>query len=764
MKQAVKWVLYLLLLMLILLVTAGIIFATFDWNRVRPRINNLVSEASGRHFAIAGDLTVDWTRNTTAAEGWRQYLPLPVIEARDVTLGNPDWAEHNNMANVGAMRFGIELLPLLDRQIVLRDLSLQQAAVALERADAKRNSWTFERPDKAVDEDTGKPWRLALSELRVSEGTLAYRDIPLKLSLDTEVATLETPEESQNPEMPYVMQVTFNGRYREADLRGAGKVGALLALRDTSVRYPLQLDISSGKVQAKAEGMLGNLYEHPEIELDVRLEAPSMAMLYPVTGIVLPNTAPFKTDGRLTGTLDPEHALWRYEDFHGTVGKSDLHGSLTYSGGAERPKLSGTMRSKLLQFADLGPLIGVGGQAADPAAADSESRKGSTRTNRDPNKVLPDQPFKTDRWRAMDVDIDFAGQRIVRDGALPLENIRTHAVLNDGVLTLEPLAFGVAGGELTATVSLDGRKTPMAGRLVAQISRIQLPKLFPTVEAMQESAGRIDGAVALIGHGNSIAKLLSDSGGEIKLYLRSGRISRFLLEAASLNVASAIVAKLFGDSEVRIQCAGASLALKDGLATVRDARIATDSTMIDISGAVDFREERLALDIKPETNELRILSLRTPLYINGTFKHPDIGVEKGPLILRAAAAIGLIAAAPPLAALLPLTVPGADEKADCGALLAEARKRPTTHPDTSEPIDDKTQTGARPHPEAKPAAPIGTTRNLNADAGPAFPDDNLNADAGPARSRPQQPGEGAWRNTQTFGSGGTGPKSTLRAR
>src|SRR5690606_29942137 len=239
-------------------------------------------------------------------------------------------------------------------------------------------------------------------------------------------------------------------------------------------------------------------------------------------------------------------------------------------------------------------------------------------------KVLPDQPFKTDRWRAMDVDIQFTGQRIVRDGALPLQDIRTHAVLEDGVLNLEPLEFGVADGDLTATIALDGRKTPMDGKLVAQVSGIQLPSLFPTVEAMQRSAGRIDGAVALVGKGNSIAELLSDAGGEIKLYLRSGRISRFLLEAASLNVASAVVAKLFGDSEVRIQCAGVSLALKDGLATVRDARVATESTMIDISGAVDFHDERLALDVKPQSNELRILSLRTPLYVNGTFKDPDI--------------------------------------------------------------------------------------------------------------------------------------------
>lgn len=737
MKRAIKWLVFVLLGVILLLLVAGIVLYTFDWNRAKPRINALVSETSGRQFAIDGDLTVDWRRDTQAAGGWRKFVPLPVIEARDVSLGNPDWAEHDHMARVGSLRFGVELLPLLKHTVVLRDLALRQADVALERADESRNSWTFERPARDESDEPGPPWRLAVSELELSEGKLAYRDQPLELRLDANVATLGEPQTSANADMPYGMEVDFTGKYREADIKGTGKTGAVLSLRDTETRFPLQLDLHAGEVRAEAEGVIGGLHTNLDVDLAVRLQAPSMAMLYPLTGIVLPNTPPFKTDGKLTGSLDPDHPVWRYQDFHGMVGKSDLQGSLTYEGGGARPSLSGKMQSKLLQFADLGPLIGVGGEPADPAAKEAQARAGASRSNRDPNKALPDQPFKTDRWRAMDVDIEFTGQRIVRDGALPLENIRTHAKLEDGELKLDPLAFGVADGTLEGTVALDGRAEPMRARLVARATGIQLPSLFPTVEAMQRSAGRIDGAVALVARGNSIATLLGDSGGEIKLYLRSGRISRFLLEAASLNIASAVVAKLFGDSEVRIRCAGVSMALKDGLGTVRDFRIATESTLIDITGAVDFKDERLALDVKPQSNELRILSLRTPLYVNGTFKDPDIGLEKGPLLLRAAAALGLVAAAPAAAALLPLTVPGSDKEADCEELLQAARQRPTTQPDTSAPIDDK----------AREEAPV--RRSDAAEDTPA-------PDAEPAAPR-------ARKGEQTFGNPGSGPTSTLRA-
>ena len=35
-----------------------ILIITFDWNRARPWINQRVSDATGRHFAIQGDLII----------------------------------------------------------------------------------------------------------------------------------------------------------------------------------------------------------------------------------------------------------------------------------------------------------------------------------------------------------------------------------------------------------------------------------------------------------------------------------------------------------------------------------------------------------------------------------------------------------------------------------------------------------------------------------------------------------------------------------
>ena len=65
--------------------------------------------------------------------------------------------------------------------------------------------------------------------------------------------------------------------------------------------------------------------------------------------------------------------------------------------------------------------------------------------------------------------------------------------------------------------------------------------------------------------------------------------------------------------------------------------------------------------------------------MRGTFGDPQVGVETGPLLARAAAAVVAAAAAPVALALVPITVPAAADDTHCKPLLdlaqAPARAR-----------------------------------------------------------------------------------------
>ena len=73
---------------LLLIVVAIILIATFDWNRLKPTINQKVSAELNRPFAIRGDLGVVWERQKQET-GWRSWVPWPHVHAEDIILGNP---------------------------------------------------------------------------------------------------------------------------------------------------------------------------------------------------------------------------------------------------------------------------------------------------------------------------------------------------------------------------------------------------------------------------------------------------------------------------------------------------------------------------------------------------------------------------------------------------------------------------------------------------------------------------------------------------
>ena len=85
------------------------------------------------------------------------------------------------------------------------------------------------------------------------------------------------------------------------------------------------------------------------------------------------------------------------------------------------------------------------------------------------DRVLPNAAFATDRWSNMDMDLKFSGLRVIRPDSLPLEDLSVHAMLDDAVLRLEPLHFGVAKGQIESKLVLDSRKRPLTVRMDTRV-------------------------------------------------------------------------------------------------------------------------------------------------------------------------------------------------------------------------------------------------------------------------------------------------------
>ncbi|WP_038618311.1 AsmA family protein [Pandoraea pnomenusa] len=664
----------------------------FDWNYARPFINREVSTATGRPFEIRGDLSLHWLAPNAQAPGLGRWLPRPRLIANDIVLGNVAWSQAPYMITLGRLTFSLEWLPLLDKHVVLPEVALSAPKVLIEEQADGRNNWTF-----AKGNGEPSPWKLRIGRLILEDGVVRANIVPQQLDVSANIATIDG-------QAPYGIGVTLKGTFRKVAVTGKARGGDVLSLEDTGEPYPLDASVRIGRTQIAAKGTFTNPATLSALDMHLRLAGPTMADLYPITGVLLPETPAYETNGHLLHTA----GVWRYERFQGKVGQSDLSGTLVFRQRQPRNLLQGAVVSNQLRLVDLGPVVG----GKNPSGGSDLSAK----TKAPPSdKVLPVDPFKTDRWRTIDADVQFTGRKIIKDKSLPIDNLVTHLVLDDGVLSLKPLEFGVAGGRITSNLVLDGQTEPMKVDSQVSLRHLKMKQLLPDVDLMKTSVGEVNGDAALTATGNSIAALAGSSDGEIKTLIDRGSVSKLMLEYLGLNVGNIVLTKLFGDKQIEMRCAAADFAVKDGVMDARTFVIDTDDTSIGVTGQVDLKREHFNLTIRPEPKHFGLLTLRSPLYVRGTFKHPDVGVNVPTLVARAGGAIALGVIAP-YTALIPLLELGPGKDSPCGELLAHLQRPPSRNPARVKPVPDANGTARAPGRTSGKPAPSAPAFGANREA------------------------------------------------
>ncbi|MEK2610494.1 AsmA family protein [Pseudomonas shirazensis] len=670
--RIITWTLATLITLLAILV---VVIATFDWNRAKPLLNEKVSAALQRPFAINGNLAVKW-RTEPEEGGWRAWVPWPHFIAEDLTLGNPEWLKQPQMVGLEKVEFRLSPLPLIFQHIVIPRINLTKPNASLTRLADGRANWTFDFGPKDENAEPSK-WVLDIGAIGFDQGNVSYNDQILKADMKVQIDPLGKPipfseivgkarAEKSAGAQDYAFGLKASGRYKDQPVSGTGKIGGLLALQDASQPFPLQADVRIADTHVVVAGTLTDPRNLGALDLRLKLSGASLGNLFPLTGVTLPDTPAYSTDGHLLANLHAaEGARFSYEGFNGKIGDSDIHGDLAFVASKPRPKLSGKLVSNQLLFKDLAPLIGADSNAEQKARGGASKQPG--------DKVLPVEEFRTERWRAMDADVSFSGKRIVHSSKLPFNDLAVHLILDDGLLRLQPLRFGVAGGNLAANIRLDGRNMPMQGRARLTARGFKLKELFPGFAPMQTSFGQLNGDADISGRGNSVAALLGTANGDMRMLINDGAISRELMELAGLNVGNYVVGKLFGDKDVQINCAAADVGIKDGLASTRVFVFDTENAIIYVDGTVNFASEQLDLKITPESKGLRLFSLRSPLYVRGKFVKPSAGVQALPLALRGAGMVALGVAIGPAAGLLALIAPGDGEQNQCTPLLEQMK-------------------------------------------------------------------------------------------
>jgi uncharacterized protein involved in outer membrane biogenesis len=618
-----------------MLAAVAVLVALFDWNWFKRPLERLVEARTGRALRIEGDLDVDPGRVTT-------------LVAHRIRFANAAWSKTPVMASANRVEVDIAVWPLLfERRARVPGIRLAKPVVLLETGPRGVGNWVF------GEDDGGEPIRF--ERILIEDGRLRYVDARRRTDIDLRVNSAKPRDGAASPPV----DVDGKGHWAGNAFRLSGRGDSPLELADTARPYRIDLRASAGRTRAQARGTLTDPFRLRDIDLRFALSGENLDDLFPLIGVALPPTPPYRFDGRLGRDGD----TWRYEGFTGQVGDSDLGGSAAVTVGRTRPRLVANLVSKRLDFDDLAGFVGAPPQTGGQEASNAELRAQSARLAASPT-LLPDTPYDLDKLRAMDADVRLKAQRIDAP-SLPIDDMDAHLRLEAGLLRLEPLNFGVAGGDIRADIRMDAREPTI--RTTARIAarRLDLARLFPDAKLTQDAVGRIGGDIAVTGRGNSVAAMLGSADGDIALGMGKGRISNLLMELAGIDIAEALKFLLTKDRKVPIRCAFGDFAVRDGLMRTRALAFDTEDTIIIGKGQISLKQETLDLELRPRPKDRSILALRSPLVVGGTFKDPSFRPDFKRLGLRGAFALALGSIAPPAALLATLEL-GPGEDSGCG--------------------------------------------------------------------------------------------------
>lgn len=632
--NVISFLKYLLGIAISVVLVALLVVVLIDWNLMRAPIGRWVSEATGRSFAINGDLSV------------RLGLPSRIV-ANDLVLGNAAWSDKPDMLEIKRLDFGLDIYRLLTSGLAFTDIALSSPHVVLEVSRDGVPNWVFNDPP--AKQAVSFP---VIDALTVDHGSLIYRDPQLDTDLSFAIKT-----RAGDPKDPALtLEMDGKGRFQGLPTTLHALGGGLLSLRSEETPYPVKASGVLGKTRVSIDGMLLDPLSLKGQQLNFTLAGNDLASLFPIIGVPIPPTPPYQ----LTGFLDHIDQVWTFSRFKGVVGQSDIAGNFAVDRKKQPQMISADLVSRQLLMRDLGGFVGAG-RGAQP---------GSVVLARE--RVLPAEQFSFEKLAAANVDVHFRGEKIVSDNT-PLNNMTAHLVITDGQLTLAPLDFGVAGGNLVSYIDMDSRQSPIVTHADITAKGLHLAQLFPGSSLAAADTGTMGGRAKLVGSGNSVARMLASANGEAALIMDGGSVGELMLRLSNLDIANSLLVLLGGDKQVPIRCMVSNFKVVDGDFIVKEMLLDTAKVNIVGTGNINFVDESLHLRLVPESKGFSLASLRGPIAITGTFKAPVLRAELGGVIVRGGLAVALGAVTAGVGALIPLLDFGSERDSNCKALLGEAK-------------------------------------------------------------------------------------------
>jgi AsmA family protein len=581
--------------------TAIVILATYDFNRLKPRIAEAVKTHSGLVIQFNGDLKLG-------------FGLTPRLTVQSATLQNASWGSRPDFVRIKQLELQVELLPLVLGTVKVKRLALLEPDILIEVNASGETNLAFHFPEIAANV-------LAIREVDIDKAKVSINDHRTRKTtiLDIGKFTLKATGYTDPPD------VNADAVFNDTPLRISGSTGPISDFFKKAGPWPIKLIAKASGADITIDGAIDDPMRLRGADLKFSASGTDLSTLDGMAGRSLP-ASPFGISGHLVYSAPEKMEVTGLQL---KLADSTVNGNAAVERIRGVPLIVARLESDRL---DLRPLLGNDNKTSpEEMKSDRAARK----------KVFSDAPFTIDILSRFETSVDAKIASLILPGFIA-EKIDVKATLKSSRLNVRLIASKIGGGRLSFDLDLVpvGKEIDVSTSVIAKSVNLSLMLRGLKIQSAME--GILDLTAGLKGRGTSVAALMAGLDGDFIAILSNGRMPLTYLNLIGTDIGSSLVHLLnpFGDpvDEAALNCLVVDFNIAKGQAK-SDVLLIDDlrKTLIGLA-EVDLKTEDLDVWIESKPKEgigvervgkvsVSLKELTKPFKLGGTLAHPGVELD-----------------------------------------------------------------------------------------------------------------------------------------
>jgi AsmA protein len=631
MNKAIKWVVIVGGGLVALIIIALLIVPSFvDLESYKPRIEKMVSEATGRPFSIGGDIDLS-------------LFPWVGFSSSDIHLGNPPGFQEKDFASLKTVEVRVKLIPLISKDIQVKRFILEEPRIALEKDKSGRTNWegigkkpaeAAPKPEKKKAPETGAGEGLPISGLAVGEfavtkGSLIWIDHSKGERKEVTDLNLRIEDVSLDRPIQLVLSAILDGQPVELE----GNVGPL-GKEPGMGTMPVDLSIRALKeLEVDLKGKVVDPATKQQFDLALQVSPFSPRKLMSALGQDFP-----------VKTADPK-ALNK------VALKAQLKGNpnnVSISDGAlqlDESNLAFSMQAKDFTRPDLAFDLNLDKIDLDRYLPPASEKK--TAEQKQGKKPSTAEKKKTDYTPL---------RKLILDGKIRVGTLKAHGAkvqdiylkvsAKNGLINLDPLTLKLYQGNVSSKGALDVRRDVPKSNMALQAQGIQVSPLLKDVLKKDFLEGTVKANMNIAMAGDDPERIKKTLNGKGDFLFTDGAVVGIDLAGMVRNAKAAFGLAERGGDKPRTDFSElhSPFTITKGVVDTRQTKLTSPLLRVLAAGkanlvreSLDFRvEPKFVSTIKGQGDTQQRGGVTVPVLVTGTFSSPKFrpdleGMLKGTL-------------------------------------------------------------------------------------------------------------------------------------